>query len=229
MLLQISGDHNFTKGDVRKMSGWPISLVDSPLYAYGTLAVDSTIYVWLWRSETDTWYRRPIANRLLYTKDFGKTMYRWDGTVETYKTYQEVDSTAFFFHREDPRPKEGKDAYAFNWIAFLQNGKANSEAKDDYVYMYSPEQHNPRNLALARVHKDQVLEKSRYEYMVGMENDRPTWTADIRKRGFTMQYPAAGDGQEWMWASWLPSVVYNSGLDLYLMTSYGIRDPNRKF
>ena len=193
MLLQISGDQNFTSKDVKKMPGWPISLVSSPLYAYGTVAVDSTIYIWLWKSETDTWYRRPIANRLLYTKDFGKTLYRWDGTLETYKTYQQIDSTDFFFYKEDARPKDGKDAYAFNWIAFLQNGKANSEAKDDYIYMYAPEQDNPRNLALARVHKDHILDKSAYQYFKGINNNKPDWSADILERGSTIQYPAAGE------------------------------------
>lgn len=229
MFLQISGDQNFTKKNVKKMPGWPVSLVDSPLYGYGTLAVDSTIYMWLWRSETDTWYRRATANRLLYTKDFGKTVYRWDGTLENYKSFQELDSTAFFFHMEDPRPKEGKEAYAFNWIAFLQNGKANSAAKDEFVYMYSPEQHDPRNLALARVHKDKILGKSAYEYFQGINNNQAIWTSDMRQRGATIQYPEAGEGEQWMWASWFPSVVYNAGLDLYIMASYGIKDPSKEF
>lgn len=229
MLLQISGDQNFTTRDVKKMWGWPISLVDSPLYAYGTVAVDSTIYVWLWKSETDRWYRRPIANRLLYTNDFGKTVHRWDGTIESYKTYQQIDSASFFFYKEDPRPKDGKDAYAFNWIAFLQNGKANAAAKDEYIYMYSPEQDNPRNLALARVHKDHILDKSRYEYFTGIKKNTPTWTSKMKERGSTIQFPAAGPGEEWMWASWFPSVVYNEGLDKYIMTSYGIKDKNQEY
>ena len=229
MLLQIAGDQHFTGGDVRKMPGWPINVVNSPLYAYGILAVDSTIYIWLWKSESDTWYHRPIANRLLYTKDFGRTIHRWDGTLETHQTYRQTDSAAFFFYREDPRPKAGKEAYAFNWIAFLQHGKANTAARDEYVYMYAPEQDNPRHLAMARVHKDHILKKSAYEYFTGIINDIPTWTRDICKRGFTIQYPEAATGEEWMWASWLPSVVYNAGLGLYIMTSYGIRDPNRKY
>jgi hypothetical protein len=38
-------------------------------------------------------------------------------------------------------------------------------------------------------------------------------------RGINLLYPAAPEGEEWMWASWFPSVVYNPGLDLYLMVS----------
>lgn len=229
MMLRISGDQNFTPDNVKKMPGWPINLVDSPLYAYGTVAVDSTIYVWLWKSESDTWYRRPIANRLLYTKDFGKHVYRWDGKLENYRTFNQTDSASFFFYKEDPRPKDGKDAYAFNWIAFLQNGKANSKAKDEYIYMYSPEQHNPRDLALARVHRDRILDKSEYEYFTGIKNNTPTWTSNMSQRDATMQFPAAGPGEKWMWASWFPSVVYNEGLDVYMMTSYGVKDKTKEF
>ncbi|MCB0689359.1 MAG: hypothetical protein KDC53_22630 [Saprospiraceae bacterium] len=229
MLLRISGNQNFTKEDVAKMPGWPVSVVNSPLYAYGTVAVDSTIYIWLWKSETDTWYNRPVANRLLYTKDFGKSVYRWDGKLETYETYHSLDSQAFFFYKEDPRPKEGQYAYAFNWIAFLQNGKANTAAKDDYIYMYSPEQFNPRHLALARVPKDHIRDKAHYEYFQNIKNGVPQWTENLHDREFTIEFPAAGPGQDWMWPSWFPSVVYNSGLDLYIMTSYGIKDPNRKY
>lgn len=32
-----------------------------------------------------------------------------------------------------------------------------------------------------------------------------------------------------MWASWLPSVVYNPGLNLYIMVSYGITDPGKNY
>lgn len=229
MMLQISGDENFTSKDVKKMPGWPVSIVDSPLYAYGTVAVDSIMYVWVWRSEKNNWYHRPIANRLLYTKDFGKTFYRWDGSQETYKTYKQIDSTDFFFYKESPKLKDGKDAFAFNWIAFLQNGKANSEAKDDYIYMYSPEQYDPKHLALIRVHKNEILAKSQYEYYMGSNDGIPKWTSNMSERGYTIKYPEAGKNEEWMWASWFPSVVYNKGLNLYIMTSYGLKDPNRKY
>ncbi|MEK6481800.1 hypothetical protein WJR50_29925 [Catalinimonas sp. 4WD22] len=229
MFLQISGDQNFEKEDVRKMPGYPLNQGISPFYAYGTVSVDSTIYVWLWKSESDTWYRRPVANRLLYTKDLGKYFYRWNGQLETQARYWDTDSSAFFFYKEDPRHHIDRDAYAFNWIAFCQNGQNNQAAKDDYVYMYSPEQHEPRNLSMIRVHKDHILDKSKYEYFKSWNDKEAEWTGDMKQRGVNLKYPAAKEGQEWMWASWFPSVVYNKGLDLYLMVSYGVSDPGKKF
>jgi hypothetical protein len=51
MLIRIIGGSDFTKADVQKMSGWPVSVVNSPLYAYGTISVNDTLFVWLWKSE----------------------------------------------------------------------------------------------------------------------------------------------------------------------------------
>lgn len=228
MLLQISGNENFGADNVKKMPGWPVNIVNSPLYAYGTLAVDSTIYIWLWKSETDTWYRRPVANRLLYTMDFGKTIYRWNGELETHATFSNLDSGSFFFYKEDPAWKLDRDAYAFNWIAFCQNGKANSAAKDNYIYMYSPEQKNIRELSVIRVHKNYMLDKSKYEYFKGWNGGKPEWTSKMKERGVNLLYPECYEG-DWMWASWFPSVVYNPGLDLYIMVSYGVTDPGKNY
>ena len=229
MCIRIEGDEKFTNKDVSRMPGWPDNPATSPLYAYGTVSVDSVIYVWLWKSESDTWYQRPVANRLLYTKDFGKSFYRWNGQKEIKETYYEYDSTAFFFYKEDPHWHIDRNAYAFNWIAFCQNRKDNSAAKDDYIYMYSPEQYNPRKLAVIRVHKDHILDKSKYEYFKGWNGEKAEWTNDMKQRGVNLLYPEDPKGREWMWASWFPSVVYNQGLDLYMMVSYGITDQNKGF
>jgi hypothetical protein len=228
MCIQINGDENFTVENVKKMEGWPKNPANSPFYAYGTISVEGVIYVWLWKSDTDTWYRRPVANRLLYTPDLGKTFYRWNGEKETEETFGETDSTSFFFYNEDPTWKIDRDAYAFNWIAFCQNGKDNSLAKDDYVYMYSPEQKNIRELSVIRVHKNHIRDKSKYEYFKGWNGEKPEWTRILKERGVNLLYPECNDG-EWMWASWFPSVVYNSGLDLYIMVSYGVTDPGKSY
>jgi hypothetical protein len=47
----------------------------------------------------------------------------------------------------------------------------------------------------------------------------------MKQRGVNYQF-RPGD---WMWCSWLPSVVYNPGLDLYIMVNYGIKDHRKNF
>lgn len=229
MFLQISGNENFSDTDVKKMSGWPKNKVNSPMYAYGTISVDGIIYVWVWKSEQDTWYHRPVANRLLYTPDYGQTFYRWNGQEETEDSYENYDEASFFFFKEDPKWKLDRYAYAFNWIAFCQNGKDNSLAKDSFIYMYSPEQYNPRDLNVIRVNKHSILDKREYEYFKNWNGDQPEWTRKMEERGANLQYPEKDNGEDWLWASWYPDVVYNSGLDLYIMVSYGVSDSNKSF
>ncbi len=229
MCLRIQGDEAFARADVKRMPGWPDSALNSSFYAYGTVSVDGVIYVWLWKSESDTWYRRPIANRLLYSPDLGQTFYRWNGQEETSETFEDTGADSFFFYREDPTPKAGRDAYAFNWIAFCQNGQDNFLAKDDYVYMYAPEQYDPRNLSMIRVPKDRIREKSQYEYFKGWKGTIAEWTGDMRQRGVNLRYPEDRSDGDWMWASWFPCVVYNPGLDLYIMASYGVTDRGKSF
>lgn len=229
LCLRIEGDDDFTAADVQKMPGWPANALNSSFYAYGTVSIEGVIYVWLWKSETPTWYRRPIANRLLYSPDLGKTFYRWTGERETAETFEDTDPNSFFFYREDPRPKLGREAYAFNWVAFCQNGRDNALAKDDFVYMYAPEQYDPRNLSVIRVPKQSVRDRSAYEYFRKWDGASAEWTRDMTQRGVNLRYPERRSDGKWMWASWFPCTVYNAGLDLYIMVSYGVSDRGKGF
>lgn len=229
MLIRIKGGPDFTDEDVMKMPGWPFNPITGSFYAYGTVSVDSVIYVWLWKSEVDKWYSRAIGNRLLYSPDYGQTFYRWDGQKETEETFSQTDSASFFFYKEDPKWHMDRDAYAFNWIAMGQNGKDNSKAKDEYVYMYAPEQYEPRDLAVIKVHRDSILHRSAYQYFQNWNGEDPEWTRDMTRRGVNLRYPDDPKGREWMWASWFPDVVYNEGLDLHIMVSYGVTDEGRNY
>lgn len=229
MCLQISGDENFGAEHVKKMEGWPESPVHSPLYAYGTICVNDTLFVWLWKSERDSWYQRPVANRLLFSPDLGNTFYRWNGQLETEDTFSEYDSSAFFFYKEDPVWKDDRDAYAFNWISFCQSGRNNSLAKDEYIYMYAPEQAEPDRLTVIRVPKYHLRDRDKYEYFKEWNMSEDVWTSDMTERGVNLQYPERRSDGEWIWASWFPDVVYNPGLDLYIMVSYGVSDEGKEF
>jgi hypothetical protein len=229
--LQISGDESFDGSNVKEVEGWPFTPLPNPFYGYGTYSVDGRIYVWLFKSEVDRFYSRPIANRLLYTDDHGQSFHRWDGTEVTAANFSDTHPESFFFYKEDPRLKYGdRYAYAFNWIAFCQNGRDNSAARDDYVYMYAVEQYDVTRLSLIRVHKKKVTDRSAYEYLKELDGETPVWTSDMTERGATVTYPARNDnGEEWHWSSWFPSVVYNPGLDRYILVSYGISDENKEY
>ena len=70
---------------------------------------------------------------------------------------------------------------------FLDYGKCNEHAFDDYVYVYGLDYNwrfspgfSQTKLYLARVPKDRILDRSAWEFFAGTDADgRPTWSADI--------------------------------------------------
>jgi hypothetical protein len=117
----------------------------------------------------------------------------------------------FFWHENDE--------WAFSQIVFVQCGKDNSLAKDDYVYIYSPNGEKPYELNLARVRRDQIRNRSAYRYFVQYNSTgAPVWTEkeDISQRGIVHNFP-----KHWGLYSWLPCVVYNKALDIYIMATGG--------
>lgn len=232
-LIRIAGGPDFKPADTHNCPGWPYhphAGMGSGFYGYGTYAVGSRIYTWVWKSQTNG-YSRPIANRLMYTDDYGETFYNWMGEPMTEQRFARTDPHSFFFYKEQPQPKEDREAYAFNWLEFCQMGQANTLAKDQYVYLYSVEQVDCRRLGMMRVPHDKLCDKQAYEYLVAVDAAGvATWSFDPAQRGTTHVFTDHNrDGLAWLWCSWHPSVVYNAGLGLYLMVSYGIRDSSATY
>ena len=69
---------------------------------------------------------------------------------------------------------------------FLQAGQDYALARDDYVYIYSPNEDRRRNndsLILARVPKDKITDRAAYRFFGGLDDaGQATWTANIAQR-----------------------------------------------
>ena len=82
---------------------------------------------------------------------------------------------------------------SFGCPTFLNYGKNYDGARDEYVYIYSPESGSAYEAAdrmvMARVPKDRLRDRSAYEFFQRLdENGHPVWTADIRKRGGVFEH-----------------------------------------
>ena len=77
----------------------------------------------------------------------------------------------------------------------LQFGKNYSGSLDAYTYHYfahpsaklnasgiATELQVPGKIYLARVHKTKLMEKTAYEFFVGIEEGNPAWTKDITRK-----------------------------------------------
>ncbi len=135
---------------------------------------------------------------------------------------EELGMDEMFFWEESGKFLHGEMAYPFSFCSFVQNGKANSAAKDEYIYIYSPEGAQSNQLLLARVAKNKIEFRDQWEYFASWKDDQALWTRDLEKRGVVHEFPAKNDSGEFFgWYSWLPSVVWNQGLGLYIMVNGG--------
>ena len=204
-------------------------------FGYGVCAVGDDIYSAVSRTQNDRWSGPFKGFKLLKSSDNGDSWSRVSrtGELRTITPHdsvarEEVNAKEMFFFEEFGREHDGQKAYPFASIAFVQSGQANSAAKDQYIYMYSPEGAQSNELLLARVKKNKLDQRSRWQYFNGWKKDKPTWTSDIGQRKPAHVFPAKNSSDEYFgWYSWLPSVVWNAGLQCYIMVnggSYGGRN-----
>jgi hypothetical protein len=135
----------------------------------------------------------------------------------------EVNEAEMFFLEESGRRRDEIEAFPFSYVAFVQNGKDGSAAKDDFVYIYSPEGAATNQLLLARAPRQSLGVRNTWEYFANYGRDgKPEWTADLDLRGVAHTFPEKSSrDHHFGWYSWLPSVVWNEGLGLYIMVNGG--------
>jgi hypothetical protein len=197
-------------------------------FGYGIVAVDGTLYSVISKTPGNSWSGPFRGIKLLKSPDHGVTWYRVDRHGKERRmgaddeARNEVSEDEMFFLEESGLAHQEREAYPFSFVDFVQHGKDNGAAKDDYLYVYSPEGAHSHRLLLARVHKGRLGVRSEWEYFVRFEQERPVWTSDVGQRGHVHEFPEKSqDGGYFGWYSWLPSVVWNEGLGIYVMVNGG--------
>jgi len=103
---------------------------------------------------------------------------------------------------------------SFGCPTFLNFGKNYSNARDNYIYIYSPDRPDAYtsadNMVLARVPKESLVDWQSYQYFSGVDKKQlPQWTDDIRKRQPVFSNPGK---------CYRSGISYNSGLNKYVWT-----------
>lgn len=95
----------------------------------------------------------------------------------------------------------------FKPSTFLNFGRDYAGARDDFVYFYGNKQGDSSGSCMGRVHKDRLKNRGSYEFLNGIDREgNPKWTSDVSK--VTSVAPNASQ------------VIYNSGLNRYILTSH---------
>jgi hypothetical protein len=198
-------------------------------FGYGIISVDGILYSAISKTPGPRWSGPFRGIKLLKSADNGSTWYRIDRQGRQRKigrlddARNDVSSEDMFFVEEFGVPHQSQLAYPFSYVNFVQHGRDDSAAKDNYVYIYSPEGAHSHRLLLARVEKEDLAVRNEWRYFVKFdERGEPVWSADIQRRGCVHVFPEkSSDGNYFGWYSWLPSVVWNEGLGLYIMVNGG--------
>ncbi|MFC4312985.1 hypothetical protein ACFPN2_28135 [Steroidobacter flavus] len=191
-------------------------------YAFGTLAIDEHIYQFLSTNSgpregipTNEWFS---GIKLIYSPDQGRTWCNSDGsTPVVWEPWgqRSRDNMTFF----------GESQGAFSVISVLQMGKNYESNRDGYVYLYAQNGNvdgTANELVLVRTPKLKVLDRREYEFFEGLQaNGEARWTKDILARRVVHTFPRGWVGSHPH--SWIPSVVYNETLGVFLMASWGAR------
>ena len=115
---------------------------------------------------------------------------------------------------------------SFGAPTFLNFGRNYAGARDDFVYIYSPDRDNAYDAAdrmvLARVPKDRLSQPAAYEYFVALgAKGQPEWSRDIARRGavFTHRGNCYRGGvtynaalRRYLWCQILPHSTHPQGM-----------------
>ena len=102
----------------------------------------------------------------------------------------------------------------FGGPSFVQFGKNNADAVDDYVYAVSGDHwDNGRDLRLGRVSKDKILDRAAWQFAIPQENGDPVWTADVEQSAPILEIDRHIS---------LPEMVYIKSLNKYLLLTWAL-------
>jgi hypothetical protein len=151
----------------------------------GILAVGDRLYAWL-NTQDGKW--PDVDQALIVSNDHGATWKRCD----------------WVFPKGNGHFKPG---------TFLQLAKGYTGVPKElqgYVYFYGQAQGNEGETFMGRAPIDKLEERQTYEFFAGLENERPTWSADVHHARPIFK-EQSGD---------LAGVTYNPGLKRYLLTAF---------
>ncbi len=218
--------------EVKDLPNYPAFIGDGPesWFGYGLISVDGVLYVFVSKTPGEAGWDGPFRGmKLLASRDNGETWHRinrrgeWralEGPRDPARV--EVNEEEMFFFEEGGLPHKTEVAYPFSYVSFVQCGRDNAAAQDDYLYLYSPEGAHTNRLLLARVEKDRIGRRDEWEFFARYDGDKPVWTRELTQRGPVLVLPEKNDrGNYFGWYSWLPSVVWNEPLGLYIMVNGG--------
>jgi len=221
----VGGPEAFERHD---LPGYPQFIAnEGGWFGYGICSLAGTLYSFVSKCPLNRWSGPFRGVKLLKSTDNGASWARVaaDGSERPLGPWDaaryDVSPEEMFWLEPSPREAHGGVAYPFGSCAVVQRGRDGQLDDDGYVYIYSPEGATCERLLLARAPRAALGVRAQWRFFAGWHEQEPLWSADLEARQPVYTFPAGSHLGAFGWYSWLPSVVYNAGLGLYLMANGG--------
>lgn len=169
--------------------------------SYGILCVEGVLYMWVGMLETK---ENPFGEvKIAYSDDHGLN---WQFSDWSFRREEGIMMPAFCNFGRDY--SGARDTFVYSYLIRFQSeeGPDNYEDKVDWLNCQKPGM-----IDLARVPKNQILNRDQYSFYAGLGNGEVLWTMDPRSRKPVFEN-SEGVG-------WCMNVTFNAGLNRYLLTT----------
>lgn len=195
-------------------------------YGHGLLAAHGRIYQFLGTlDQAEDRPRHWTGAKLIYSDDGGRHWHNQNGSSPVvWEDWKQQSRKSFVFFNEP----DG----CFSLLSILQMGQGYRANRDGYIYVYGLNGNVDglmNELVMFRVAIGRMLDRSSYEFFSGLQgNGAARWARNIAARKPVHRFPRGWVNSTNLFPgdlvveSWLPSVVYNEALGLYMMSSAGI-------
>ncbi len=139
--------------------------------SYGILCVEKVLYMWVGIFQTDI--DQFNETKLAFSKDHG-TSWEFSDWILTREEGVMMPTVCNF-----GKNYEGaKDEYVYFYLIRFQSYEGEDDYPDKVDWLNVQK---PGMIDLARVPKNEILNRSAFTFYSGMENGEPKWTKDIKK------------------------------------------------
>ena len=153
-VYRITGEaDSFEKSDILAYPDF--SGEEGSWFGYGIVAVDDNIYCTISKTPGTSWSGPFTGLKILKSADNGETWHRVNRRGQEQLLEDKgalrnvVNEEEMFFLKEHGKPHKKQEAYPFAFVSLVQNGQNGSASKDEFVYIYSPEEAHAHQLTLA--------------------------------------------------------------------------------
>ena len=169
--------------------------------SYGIVAIDNILYMWvgMFQTKTDQFNEVKIAA----STDFGAT-WKFADWAFTREEGVMMPTVCNYGRNYDG----ARDEFVYSYLIRFQSYEGPDDYEDKVDWLNCQK---PGFIDLARVPRDQILNREAYTFFGGLKNGKPQWTNDISKREPVFQNR---DG-----VGWCMNVSFNSGLGRYMLTT----------